>query len=380
MKSRNNSNYRGIDISSWQGNVDFKKVKDSGIEIVYIKATEGTSYVNNYLSSSYTNAKAQGLKIGFYHFFLGGVDPIAQARHFVNTIGNRESNCRLAIDIEQTNGLDKTSLTSAAIKFLEEVKRVTGKGIVVYTYTNFAQTSLDNRLGVYPLWIAEYGVSRPANNPIWSQWVGFQHSSTGRVPGVSGNCDLNEFDEGILLNKESIPSNPSKDEDKGDNKYHIVKAGDTLSEIAEKYNITYQVLVSLNGISNPNLIYAGQRILLPSGSSTSTGESSSSASYYIVKAGDNLSEIAQRYGITPQVLANINNISNLNLIYPGQKILLPSKNSNSGSSGAVYYTVKSGDTLSEIAQRYGTTAKAIAKINNIANINLIYVGQVLKIK
>ncbi len=61
MESRNSSNYKGIDISSWQGNVNFKKVKDSGIEIVYIKATEGISYVNNYFSSSYKNAKEQGL-------------------------------------------------------------------------------------------------------------------------------------------------------------------------------------------------------------------------------------------------------------------------------------------------------------------------------
>lgn len=60
--------------------------------------------------------------------------------------------------------------------------------------------------------------------------------------------------------------------------------------------------------------------------------------------------------------------------------MLPSKNSNSGSGGAVYYTVKSGDTLSGIAQRYGTTTKAIANLNNIANPNLIYAGQVLKIK
>ena len=150
-----------------------------------------------------------------------------------------------------------------------------------YLIHQFAQTSLDNRLGVYPLWIAEYGVSRPANNPIWSQWVGFQYSSTGQVPGVSGNCDLNEFDEGIFLNGESIPENPSKGEEIGDNKYYVVKAGDTLSGIAEKYNTTYQVLASINGISNPNLIYAGQRILLPSGSSTSTGGSSSDASYYM---------------------------------------------------------------------------------------------------
>jgi GH25 family lysozyme M1 (1,4-beta-N-acetylmuramidase) len=374
MESRNNSNYKGIDISSWQGNVDFKKVKDSGIKIVFIKVTEGISYVNNYFSSAYTNAKAQGMIIGVYHFFLGGIDPKAQARHFVNIIGNREIDCRLAIDIEQTNGLDKTSLTSAAISFLEEVKKLTGKDTVVYTYTNFARTSLDSRLGVYPLWIAEYGVNIPGNNPIWNQWVGFQFSSTGQVPGVIGNCDLNQFNEGILLDGQSVPEEPSIDEDK----YYIVQSGDTLSGIAEKYNTTYQVLSSINGISNPNLIYPGQKIVLPSGSSSTEGNTSGS-SYYIVQSGDTLSGIAEKYGTTTGTLASINNISNPNLIYPGQKIVLPSGSTNSGSS-SLYYTVKSGDTLSEIAQKYGTTTQSLASINNISNPNLIYPGQVLRIK
>ncbi|WP_346916443.1 GH25 family lysozyme [Clostridium sp.] len=308
MEDRNSSNYKGIDISSWQGNVNFKKVKDSGIEIVYIKATEGISYVNNFFSSSYEDAKAKGLKIGFYHYFLGGVDPKAQARHFVNTIGNRKFDCRLAIDIEQTNGLDKTSLTSAVITFLEEVKKLTGKGIVVYTYTNFARTSLDERLEIYPLWIAEYGVNRPGNNPIWNEWVGFQYSSNGQVPGVIGNCDLNELNEGIILSGQSIPQNPGIDNNRKDSKYYIVQSGDTLSRIAEKYSTTYQELAANNGISNPNLIYPGQKIILPSGSS----------SYYTVKSGDILSEIAQRYGTTTSTIVRLNNISNPNLIYPGQ--------------------------------------------------------------
>jgi GH25 family lysozyme M1 (1,4-beta-N-acetylmuramidase)/LysM repeat protein len=317
MESRNSSNYKGIDISSWQGNVNFKKIKASGVEIVYIKATEGISYVNNYFYSSYKNAKEQGLKVGFYHFFLGGVDPKAQARHFVNTIGNREFDCRLAIDIEQTNGLGKTSLTSAAIIFLEEVKKLTSKGIVVYTYTNFARTSLDSRLGLYPLWIAEYGVSRPAINPIWNQWIGFQFSSTGQVPGVNGNCDLNEFNEGILLNGESVQAIPSLDSNRENDKYYIVQSGDTLSRIAQKYNTTYKVLASINGIVNPNLIYQGQKIILPSGSSSSNGNTIS-LSYYTVKSGDTLSEIAQRFGTTTLIIVRLNNISNPNLIYPGQ--------------------------------------------------------------
>ncbi len=68
MQSRNSKNYKGVDVSHWSGNIDYKSVSDSGIDIVYIKASEGKSYVDPMLNTNYKNAKAQGLLIGFYHF------------------------------------------------------------------------------------------------------------------------------------------------------------------------------------------------------------------------------------------------------------------------------------------------------------------------
>lgn len=370
MRSISEGEYRGIDISNWQGYVDFAKVKDSGISIVYMKVSEGTNYIDSYFSTSYVNAKSNGLTVGFYHFFHGNVDPVAQAQFFVNLIGNRQSDCRLAIDLEVTDGLDAQSLTTNAIEFLKEVERLTGKGTVVYTYTNFARNNIDSRLGIYPLWIANYGVDTPGDNPIWSDWVGFQYSNTGSVPGVNGNCDMNVFMSGILLSSSSNPT-PSPG-----GSYYIVQSGDTLSGIAAKYNTTYQVLAQLNGISNPNLIYPGQKIMLPG-----EGSGSGSVGYYIVQSGDTLSGIAAKYNTTYQVLAQINGISNPDLIYPGQKILLPGGgNSGSGSSGSsVTYTVQPGDTLSDIALKYNTTYQHLAQINGISNPNLIYPGQVIKI-
>ena len=97
---------------------------------------------------------------------------------------------------------------------------------------------------------------------------------------------------------------------------------------------------------------------------------------YTVKSGDTLSGIASKYGTTYQELARINNIENPNLIYPGQVL----KISCSEQTQAVQtYTVKSGDTLSVIASKYGTTYQELAKKNGIKNPNLIYPGQVIKI-
>src|SRR5699024_10138642 len=149
-----------------------------------------------------------------------------------------------------------------------------------------------------------------------------------------------------------------------------VKKGDTLSAIASRAGTTVKALQDINGISNPNLINVGQKIKLK-------GSSSSSSKVYTVKRGDTLSEIAQRYGTTTRVLQNLNGIKNANLIRPGQKIKLPE---GSGTSKATYYTVKRGDNMSTIAQRYGTTTKQIVRWNNLKNANLIRPGQRLRVK
>lgn len=109
----------------------------------------------------------------------------------------------------------------------------------------------------------------------------------------------------------------------------------------------------------------------PSGStSTSTGGT------YTVKSGDTLSAIAKKYGTTVQQLASINNIPDPNKIYVGQVLKL---SGNSTTTSSTTYTVKSGDTLSGIAARYSTTVQALVTVNGIADPNKIYVGQVLKI-
>ena len=205
MQSRSASNLKGIDTSNWQGNIDYSKVKASGIKVVYMKASEGSNYKDAFLEQNYSRAKEQGLKVGFYHFFRG--DAIGEARWFVECIKNKVSDCLLALDIESDCGMDSSTLTTACITFLEEVKRLTGKNVVVYTYTSFANSSLDSRLSKYPVWIAHYDVEAPGYNPIWSSWVGFQYSDKGQVQGVNGNCDVNEFNSGIFNGVVTIDKN-----------------------------------------------------------------------------------------------------------------------------------------------------------------------------
>lgn len=175
---------------------------------------------------------------------------------------------------------------------------------------------------------------------------------------------------------------------------YTVKSGDTLSTIASQHNTTVNQIVSLNQLSNPNLIYVGQVLKLKnnqttnSSSATSSSTAATTAGTYTVKAGDTLSAIASRYSTSSSTLASLNSLSNPNLIYVGQVLKVSSNASTSSSTSssanntvttASSYTVKAGDTLSAIAAKYGTTYQALASANSISNPNDIYVGQVIKV-
>ena len=174
--------------------------------------------------------------------------------------------------------------------------------------------------------------------------------------------------------------------------YYTVQSGDTLSGIANKFGTNYESLASLNNISNPNRIYVGQVLKLSANSTTANSThqvttSTTSAGSYTVKAGDSLSAIAARYGMSYETLARLNNIANPNRIYVGQVLRLGSGSTStvsnvvnySTASSAGSYTVKSGDSLSAIAARYGMSYETLARLNNISNPNRIYVGQTLNL-
>ena len=143
--------------------------------------------------------------------------------------------------------------------------------------------------------------------------------------GWSENLDLDIFygdsadwDKlaGYVASDNYKPSEPNhKAEDRV--LYYTVQLGDTLSRIAQRYNTTYKYLAELNGIANPNLIYPCQVLAVASSS-----QASNISQYYTVRSGDTLSDIASRYNTSYQTLASLNGIANPNLIYKGQTIRL----------------------------------------------------------
>jgi LysM repeat protein len=161
---------------------------------------------------------------------------------------------------------------------------------------------------------------------------------------------------------------------------HTVQPGDTLSSIALRYGTTPQAIAQANGLGNVNYIYAGQRLTIPSNSSAVSSEGT-----YTVRPGDTLSSIAASRGTTVASLAQANGLLSANYIYVGQRLIISgSGSSSSGSTGQAnagnsVHTVQRGETLASIAYRYGTTVAAIVAANSLSNPNYIYPGQQLRI-
>jgi LysM repeat protein len=161
---------------------------------------------------------------------------------------------------------------------------------------------------------------------------------------------------------------------------HLVQRGETLSSIAARYGTTAQAIARANGLSNPNYIYAGQRLTIPSGGGG--GGAVATGGTYTVRPGDTLSSIATRHSTTVSAIMQANGLANANYVYAGQRLIIPGGGGSSGSgsqaSGGTY-VVRAGDTLASIAYRHGTTAWAIANANGLTNPNYIYPGQRLRI-
>lgn len=218
------------------------------------------------------------------------------------------------LSIQEINDISKV--------FLETLENVTNIPVAIYSNTYSAKYIFYRSLNKYSLWIASYGVRAPNSNGKWSAWAGWQYTNTGRINGVSGYVDRNNFTPDILLSTASqipnnIPNNVSQTQT-----IYVVKSGDTLSYIALKFGTTVNNIAKLNNIKNTNLIFPGQRFVITS-STTSPNTSTSKTIFYKIRYGDTLSKIALKYNTSVSRIANLNKIRNPNLIYAGNTLKIP---------------------------------------------------------
>ncbi len=207
---------RGIDISAHNGAVDFELLAGQGIDFVYIKATEGTDFIDRYYLDNSRRALRSGIPTGAYHFFRFDTDGELQGLNFHNALRGREFLLPPAIDIEEWGNPDG----HATAKIVERLRRMLqtmerlGHTPILYTnkdgYNRFIKGNFDN----YPLWICSF-TDPPLETPR-ANWVFWQYSHRGKVEGIDGSIDLNVYQGKELSikkphgNQSSSPTGPKQ--------------------------------------------------------------------------------------------------------------------------------------------------------------------------
>mgnify|MGYP000944283074 CR=1 FL=1 len=328
---------KGIDISAWQANLNAGTIN---ADFVIIKATEGVGYTSPTCDKHYQQAKAAGKLRGVYHFARNTSNTAeAEAQYFVDRVKGYVKDAMLILDWEDSN----TSDVAWAKRWLDKVHELTGVKPLIYMSSSVMNShdwsSVAN--ADYGLWVAQYrdmaadfnynmALAGPA--PVakwWKFYAMWQWTSSGRLDGYDGNLDCNQFYGDAAAwqayaNASSVPTPtpppaPAPAPAPAPSPQlgvYVVKPGDNLSAIAAKYGTSWQYLAAINGLANPNYIQVGQVLKVPASGAPAPKS-------YTVKRGDTLSGIAAANGTTWQTLASINGLANPNLIYPGQVLRLP---------------------------------------------------------
>ena len=156
--AQENKLFDGIDVSSYQGTIDFNRVKASGIDVVYIKAGEGGQITDPYFKQNYLKASRAGLIFGAYYYVTAKntSEAKAQANDFFNLIRATSFNARPAMDFEAFSGMEREDINEIGLTFLEELERLTKITPMIYTDASSAETIWSDAFSKYPLWLADY--------------------------------------------------------------------------------------------------------------------------------------------------------------------------------------------------------------------------------
>ncbi len=261
----------GIDVSHYDGTINWLQVAAVPKIFAWAKATEATNYTDPTFTTNMTNGEAAGVKMGGYHFAHPETNSASsEASYYLGVAGTYITSCELipALDLEDPSGgpslissMTSTALTNWVQQWMTAVKNQTGITPVIYTNGSIA-SYMNSSVNTYPLWMADpdgSATSPPTNIGVWTNWAFKQYSWTGTVPGISAQVDLNVFNGNMTdLNtlmgcatemKEVVSEtdfilypNPSSD--------HLVIENTSVAapdEVISIYNIQGQVLFQQNG-------------------------------------------------------------------------------------------------------------------------------------
>ncbi len=181
---------RGIDVSSHNGEPDFRRAAASGMEFAFIKATEGTDFVDSKFFRNYKAATEAGLKVGVYHFFRFNKDGVEQAINLMRTVGRRRPQLGLVIDVERSG--NDTTISADTVKerlaAMADYLNLLGHRVTFYSNRDGYYDYIADRHQGAPLWICAF-----SETPINAEWTFWQFDHHGRLDGFDGDVDLNAF-------------------------------------------------------------------------------------------------------------------------------------------------------------------------------------------
>ncbi|HEY4182140.1 MAG TPA: GH25 family lysozyme [Kofleriaceae bacterium] len=190
---------KGVDVSSYQADIDWSAVKGDGVKYAFIRASDGLNSIDSKFERNWSMSRAEGITHGVYQYFRPNQDPIAQADLLLDKIGGMVAADELppVIDIEATGSLAPADVAAKAKLWVDHVKAATGVTPIVYTGFYFWRDMVGAPSwgGEHPLWHAQYTSAACANiaSP-WTAWAFWQYSSSGTVAGIPGPVDMDRFD------------------------------------------------------------------------------------------------------------------------------------------------------------------------------------------
>jgi lysozyme len=182
----------GIDVSYYQGTVHWKKVQRAGIRFAFIRVSDGLGTRDPMFERNWAGAKQARIRRGAYQYFRPEESAIAQADLVIAALARDPGELPPVVDVEATGGKSPKQIERQIRAWVGRIRSKLGVEPIVYTSPAFWRDSVGSAdLSSQPLWLAHYTDGCPRIPPPWAAWTFWQHSETGRVPGISGPVDLN---------------------------------------------------------------------------------------------------------------------------------------------------------------------------------------------
>lgn len=182
----------GIDVSHFQGEIDWALVRDQGVSFAFIKATEGLSHCDTMFYKNWKGIKQANLKRGAYHFFTPEIDGSQQAQNFLMNVNLQNGDLPPVLDMEITDHANPEVLVQNIQDWIKVVSTAFEAKPIIYTNLKSYFRFIAGRFDEYPVWIARYNDKVPdlGNNKKWSFW---QYNNNGTLKGIGQDVDLNAF-------------------------------------------------------------------------------------------------------------------------------------------------------------------------------------------